>query len=185
MTKSCWLKCSTRHRCRILSDRLCFVVHYITALSAQSLVVMSKTQGFCEMVVYLSFDHKYFTILWIYCIQHVQKKTIFAWWRHQMETFSALLAICAGNSQVTGEIPAQRPVTRSFEVFFDLRLNKRFSKQSWDWRFETLSCNGFEYSNLFYLWTQSSLNHIVHQVHFGSFPDNSVYQVLRLKYFLW
>ena len=34
-----------------------------------------------------------------------------------METFSALLAICAGNSSVTGEFPAQRPVTRSFEVF--------------------------------------------------------------------
>ena len=36
------------------------------------------------------------------------------WWRHQMETFSALLAICAGNSPVTGEFPAQRPVTQSF-----------------------------------------------------------------------
>ena len=43
-----------------------------------------------------------------------------AWWRHQMETFSALLAICAGNSPVPGEFPAQRPVTRSFDVFFDL-----------------------------------------------------------------
>ena len=50
------------------------------------------------------------------------------WWRHQMETFSALLAICARNSPVFGEFPAQRPVTRSFEVFFDLRPNKRLSK---------------------------------------------------------
>ena len=50
-----------------------------------------------------------------------------SWWRHQMETFSALLAICAGNSPVTGEFPAQRPVTRSFDVFFDLRLNKRLN----------------------------------------------------------
>ena len=33
------------------------------------------------------------------------------WWRHQMETFSALLAICAGNSPVPGEFPTQRPVT--------------------------------------------------------------------------
>ena len=42
-----------------------------------------------------------------------------------METFSALLAICAGNSPVTGEFPAQMPVTRSFDVFFDLkRLGK-------------------------------------------------------------
>ena len=52
------------------------------------------------------------------------------WWRHQMETFSALLALIAGNSPVTGEFPSQRPVTRSFDVFFDLRLNKRLSKQS-------------------------------------------------------
>ena len=61
------------------------------------------------------------------------------WWRHQMETFSALLAICAGNSPASGEFPAQRPVTRSFDVFFDLCLNKRLRKQSWGWRFETLS----------------------------------------------
>ena len=65
---------------------------------------------------------------------------LLAWWRHQMETFSALLTICAGNSPVPGELPAQRPVTRSFDVFFDLRLNKRLSKQSWGWWFETLSC---------------------------------------------
>ena len=59
--------------------------------------------------------------------------------RHQMETFSALLAVCAGNSPVTGEFPAQRPVTRSLDVCFDLRPNKRLSKQSWGWWFETPS----------------------------------------------
>ena len=69
------------------------------------------------------------------------------WWRHQMETFSALLAICAGNSLVPGEFPAQRPVTRSFDVFFDLRLNKRLSKQSWGWWFETLSCPLWRHCN--------------------------------------
>ena len=51
------------------------------------------------------------------------------WWRHPMETFYALLAFCAGNSPVTGEFLAQRPVTRSFDIFFDLRLSKRLSKQ--------------------------------------------------------
>ena len=56
-----------------------------------------------------------------------------------METFSALLAICAGNSPVTGGFPAQGPVTRSFDVFFDPCLNKRLSKQSWGWWFETPS----------------------------------------------
>ena len=42
-----------------------------------------------------------------------------------METFSALLALCEGISPVTGEFPAQRPVTRSFDVYIDLRLNKQ------------------------------------------------------------
>ena len=56
-----------------------------------------------------------------------------AWWRHQMKTFSALLALCAGNSPVTGKFPAQRPVTRSFGVSFDLHLNKQLSKLSWGW----------------------------------------------------
>ena len=40
-----------------------------------------------------------------------------------METFSALLAISAGNSPVPDEFPAQRSVTRGFDVFFDLRPN--------------------------------------------------------------
>ena len=66
-----------------------------------------------------------------------------------METFSALLAICAGNSPVSGEFPAQRPVTRSFDVFFDLRLNKRLSKQSWGWWFETLSRPLWRHRNVF------------------------------------
>ena len=50
-----------------------------------------------------------------------------SWWRHQMETFFALLALCAGNSPVPGEFPTQRPVTLRFDVFFDLRPNKRLS----------------------------------------------------------
>ena len=70
-----------------------------------------------------------------------------AWWRHQMETFSALLALCAGNSPVPGELSSQRPVTRSFDVFFDLCLNKRLSKQSWGWWFETPSCPLWRHCN--------------------------------------
>ena len=80
---------------------------------------------------------------------HLPKYRDSQWRCHQMETFSAILVICAGNSPVPGEFPAQRPVTRSFDVCFDLRLNKRLSKQLWGWWFETLSCepsylnNGF------------------------------------------
>ena len=50
--------------------------------------------------------------------------------RNQMETFSALQVFCVGNSPVSGEFPSQRPVTQSFDSFFDLRLKKRLSKQS-------------------------------------------------------
>ena len=73
---------------------------------------------------------------------------IFSWWRHQMETFSALLAICAENSPVPGEFPAQRPVTRSFDVFFDPRPNKRLSKQSWGWWSETPSSSLLRHRNV-------------------------------------
>ena len=69
------------------------------------------------------------------------------WWRHQMETFSALLALCARNSPVTGEIPTQRPVTRSFNFFFDLRLNNRLSKHWWGWWFEKPSCPLWRHCN--------------------------------------
>ena len=72
-----------------------------------------------------------------------------------METFSALLAICAGNSPVPGEFPTQRPVTRSFDVFFDLRPNKRLSKQTWGWWFETLSCSLWRHCND--IWTQDTI----------------------------
>ena len=58
-----------------------------------------------------------------------------------------ILAICAGNSPVPGEFPAQRPVTRSFDVFFDLRPNKRLSKQPWGWWFGTLSCSIWRHCN--------------------------------------
>ena len=61
-----------------------------------------------------------------------------SWWRLQMETFSASLALCEGNPPVTGGFPAQRTVTRNFDVFFDLRLDKRLSKQSRRRWFETL-----------------------------------------------
>ena len=64
---------------------------------------------------------------------------VWLWWRHQMETFSSLLASCAGNSPIPSEFPAQWPVTRSFDVFFGLLPRRRLSKQWWGWWFETPS----------------------------------------------
>ena len=88
---------------------------------------------------------KWFMFMHAFILKWIIKTAL---WRHQMETISALLALCAVNSPVTGEFPPQRPVTRSFDVYFDLHLNKRVSKQSWGWWFETPShslwrhCNG-------------------------------------------
>ena len=64
-------------------------------------------------------------------------------WKH----FPRYWPFVRGNSPVPGEFPAQRPVTRSFDVFFDLRLNKRLSKQSWGLWFETLSCPLWRHRN--------------------------------------
>ena len=84
------------------------------------------------------------------------------WRRHQMETLSAVLTLCAGNSPVTSEFPSQRQVTRSFGVLFHLCLNKRLSKQSRCCWFETPSCslwrqcNGYVYCYGGVLWRITS-----------------------------
>ena len=98
-----------------------------------------------------------------------------------METFSALLPICAGNSPVIGEFPTQRPVTRSFDVSFALRLNKRLSKQWWGWWFETLSRplwrhrNVAPFSIVFLLSTQ-------HRPFLLAFQRNKSYIIQRHAY---
>ena len=73
---------------------------------------------------------------------------------------SALIMMTLSNGniiRVTGHLcgkftgprwfPAQRPVTRSFDVFFDLRLNKRLSKQPWGWWFETPALSLWRHRN--------------------------------------
>ena len=77
-------------------------------------------------------------------------------WRHQ--TFSTLLFVCAGNSPVTGEFPSQRPVMRSFDVFFDLHLNKRLSKQSRRWWFGTPSRPLWRHCNDLWPWVLCQRN---------------------------
>ena len=73
-----------------------------------------------------------------------------SWWRHHMETFSALLTLCAGNSPIAGEFPSRRPVTRSFDFFY-LGLNKRLSKHSRCWWFETPSRSLWHRCNVTYI----------------------------------
>ena len=115
--------------------RHCNVIPQLDGCDVACLLLVSYT------AIYVSHQRKAICFLWIRtCFPFTPCcMPVHTWWRHQMETFSALLAICAGNSSVPGDFPAQRPVTRSFDVFFDLRLNKRLSKQSWSWWLETLS----------------------------------------------
>ena len=63
-------------------------------------------------------------------------------WKH----FHVTSPLC-GEFTGPGESPTQRPVTRSFDVFFDLRLNKRLSKQPWGWWFEPLSWSLWRHCN--------------------------------------
>ena len=77
-------------------------------------------------------------IMCIYCMHD----DVIKW-----KPFPMLLAICAGNSPVPGEFPTQRPVTWSFDVFFDLPPNKQLSKQWWGWWFGTQSCLLWHHNN--------------------------------------
>ena len=96
-------------------------------------------QGNVYLNIQYTVSHRVFTIC-IFEIPATWYNEFTTWWRHQMEAFSALLAICAGNS-------TQRPVTWSFDIYCDLRLNKRLCKQSRGWWFETLLCPLWRHSN--------------------------------------
>ena len=96
-----------------------------------------------------------------------------------METFPALLAICAGNSPVPGEFPTQRPVTRSFDVYFDLRSDKRLSKQSWGWWFETLSRSLWRHRNEYFKRLQYTVECRYNAVHFNMILYTSLHELRR------
>ena len=96
--------------------------------------------------------------------------SVIPWSCHKMETFSALLAIRVGNLPVTGEFPAQRPVTRSFGVFSDLSPNNRLSKQSWGWWCETHSRPLWRHSN-YHVWNESGR---ADTEQFGLVPDSQI-----------
>ena len=80
-------------------------------------------------------------------------------WKH----FPRYWPFVRGNSPETGEFPTQRPVTRSFDGFVDLRLNKRLSKQWWGWWFETLSRPLWRHPNVIrYLLCSDAVCNVTH-----------------------
>ena len=64
---------------------------------------------------------------------------------------------------VTGEFPTQRPVTQSFDVFFDLHLNKQFSKQSWGWCFEVPSRPLWHHGNAIHIYRSCNTRSLSYQ----------------------
>ena len=78
---------------------------------------------------------------------HILQNCFRSRWRHKMETFSTLLALCVGNSTVTSEIPSQRPVMRSFDFFLWSAPEQRLSIQSRRWWFEMPSCSLWRHCN--------------------------------------
>ena len=135
------------------SFKFCELVHLILEISRYMYMYMSMskhTYGWA-FKLFLSATTRDAWIIssfqfWGYVL-HVEHIIHVLWWHHQMETFSTLMALCVGNSPVTAEFPSQRPVTWSFDVFFDLCLNK----PSWSWWFEMpprslwCHCNGLQH----------------------------------------
>ena len=121
-------------------------------LSSKSLFIYSSSSIRYEtMIIYKSAAEAMhaWTSVHCGCMVVLYQMIAFPWWRY--ETFSALLAICAEISLVTGEFLSQRPVTRNFDVFFDLRLNIRLSKHSRGWWLETPSYSLWRHSNVWHV----------------------------------
>ena len=122
--------------------------NYITCMRMFNKALWSDWLRFRVTMIIAWYSDKRISHLYVLYTKRNTRLSHYSCWRHQIETFSALLAICAGNSPVIDEFPALRSVTRSFDFLFHLRMNKRLSKQSWGWWFKTLSrplwrhCNG-------------------------------------------
>ena len=99
-------------------------------------IINIEKESLLHVIAFISIKMRTFIQLNTWC-RLANKPLLQPWWRHQLEKFSTSLDLCEGNPPVTGKFLPQRPVTRSFEVFFDLRSNKRLSKQSKRWWFET------------------------------------------------
>ena len=148
-----WLKRKFCVQTTFRSKNYGLITSHVSRLALQNdmLSIYFNTTRY-NLIIYINPASRYITFPVIYFISGATVSLVYfiaPWWRHQMETYSALLAICAGNSPVTGEFPAQRPVTRSFNVFFDLCLIKRMSKQSRGWWFETPSGPLWRHSNVY------------------------------------
>ena len=161
-----WHSSSWRHH-DMKEPSVLLVLFFVPSMDKLSVIYWScwwfeTPQGTCYVIVMQSASK-------VLCMFTRCKLFTISWWRHQMETFSALLALCAGNSPVSGEFPTQRPMTRSFDVFFDLRLNKRLSKQPRGRWFETLSWSLWRHRNVYSTAVIHVLYVRIYRGHFSSY----------------
>ena len=107
----------------------------------------------------MSTNRKVFRVTLHLCGESTDHSGFSSQWYNNLDFDASLLSVwtnCWINTRLAGilltpcrSFPTQRPVTRSFDFFFDLRLNKRLGKQSWRRLFETVSrslwrhCNGY------------------------------------------
>ena len=102
---------------------------------------------------------------------HGQYKLVLIMPWYTEEKFHMLTSSNGNISRVDDEFPSQRPVTRSFDVFFDLRLNKRSSKQPWEWWLQMLLRPLWRYCN--------ELERHCHEAPGGRFKN--AYELLNLR----
>ena len=118
-------------------------------IGSQQFMIMSSNGNILRVTVPLCDRYADFFLTWPWGIYNAQKihtglTTLIGYLTYISQTITHIT--CAGNSPVTGEFPTKRPVTRCFDVFFDLRPYERLSKQS---RFDTLSRSLWRHCNVY------------------------------------
>ena len=112
-----------------------FVVRFVF----QEITVWSVTLKYIHWIISVPYRRDY-----TFCKHFCRKKYMMT--SSNGNIFRVTGHLC-GEFTGPGEFSTQRPVTRSFDVYFDLRPNKWLSKQSWGWWFETLSCSLWRHRN--------------------------------------
>ena len=138
--------CRVMHK--ILQRHLCFCFGQSKTKRPFPWSMFSNTHRNTNESTYFNVRARLITVMSVFDRTITYPQRLHVMMTSYMETFSALLALYEGNPSVTGGIPPQRPMTRSFDVFFDLRPSKRLSRQSRRMWFETPSRSLWHHCNV-------------------------------------
>ena len=158
---------------KIFCDKLFFVFHlpqfdYYSYVYPLIHITLNHCHLWCRSKTLKYFDESIMKYYFIYMRKHTTKQQAY----RPTDAGEGIISAGGGNKlreknlpmitssngnifrvtgHLCGEFNSQRPVTRSFDAFFDLRLNKRLSKQSWGWWFETPSYSLWRHCNDYWL----------------------------------